>query len=76
MSVQVEKDDRQLAKELLSPILSVFGAEDGGVAFAKLQHSFLPQVVAAAKTEAQQEAMLKMVKQFSKLCEIMLKGDT
>jgi len=33
------------AKELLDPILNLFGAADGGVAFTLLRHQFLPSVL-------------------------------
>ncbi len=33
------------AKELLDPILNLFGGTDGGVGFALLRHQFLPLVL-------------------------------
>lgn len=55
----------------IEPILNVFGGADGGVAFARLRHTFLPEMYANESLEA--ERLVVMVKQFSRLCELMLK---
>ena len=62
------------AKELLSPILDVFGGSDGGVAFSRLQHGFLPAALDAAPTNQSTAELVKMVRQFSRLCDLALKG--
>jgi hypothetical protein len=54
----------------IEPILNVFGGADGGVAFAKLRHHFLPDMYALEGADAKR--LVVMVKQFSKLCELML----
>ena len=61
------------ARKLLDPILDVFGGADGGVAFSKLRHSFLPDALSKAGESNTTDQFLRMVGQFSKLCEIMLK---
>lgn len=63
------------AQELLSPILDVFGGSDGGSAFAKLQHAFLPAVLDAAATNEKIAELVTMVRQFSHLCDLALKGE-
>lgn len=63
----------QKTKELLDPILAVFGGEDGGVAFTKLRHGFLPDILRKAEEGSYAEHNLAvMVSQFSRLCEVML----
>lgn len=73
MIVEITNDDKQRAKELLEPILTVFGGEDGGAAFSKLRHQLLPEIAAKARISTQFEDMLKMISQFSKLCEVIQK---
>lgn len=63
------------AQELLSPILDVFGGSDGGSAFAKLQHAFLPAALDAAKTNERTAELVQMVRQFSRLCDLALKEE-
>lgn len=61
------------AGELLQPILEVMGGTDGGVAFARLRHSFLPSMLEAAEKGAPLTVeFVTMVTQFSKLCSTML----
>ena len=58
----------------LDPILNVFGGADGGVAFAKLRHEFLPAMYAKENKTQTEEDLIMMVKQFSRLCKYMLNG--
>lgn len=60
-------------EELIDPILDVFGGADGGIGFVKLRHGFLPNLVDKTNRTELEESVLTMVKQFSKLCEEMLK---
>lgn len=60
-------------KQDLVPILNVFGGADGGVAFAKLRHDFLPKIYTKPIKSPTEEAFIVMVKQFSRLCQEMLK---
>lgn len=59
------------AGELLQPILDVFSGVDGGVAFARLRHSFLPDMLAAQAEDPTAVEFVLMVRRFSKLCLIM-----
>jgi hypothetical protein len=61
------------AKRLLDPILDVFGGTDGGAAFSKLRDEFLPDALSKAGDSNTTDQFLKMVSQFSRLCELMLK---
>lgn len=62
------------AKQIVDPILSVFGGEDGGIAFARLSKSFLPEMIERAENgDAKAAELLRMATQFSKLCTLMLK---
>jgi hypothetical protein len=56
----------------IDPILNVFGGADGGVAFAKLRHHFLPKIYEKEHKTKTEEDFIKMVKQFSNLCKLML----
>lgn len=58
----------------IDPILNVFGGADGGVAFAKLRHEFLPAIYAKENKTQSEEDLIMMVKQFSRLCNYMLNG--
>ena len=62
------------AQRLLQPVLDVFGAADGGVAFTKLRHGFLPDIIKKHDENPTQtsEDFLRMVEQFSRLCQLML----
>ena len=61
---------RNEIQEDLDPILDLFAGADGGVSFAKLRHSLLPEIY-KRETESEIE-IVKIVKQFSRLCEHML----
>lgn len=63
------------AKQIVDPILSVFGCEDGGIAFARLSKSVLPEMIERAKNgDAKAAEFVRMVTQFSNLCTFMLKS--
>ena len=57
--------------ELMKPMLDVFSGIDGGAAFIKLQHSFLPQMLSKAG-DPQVDEFLKMISQFNRLCKMLL----
>lgn len=59
------------SKVLLDPMLDLFSGADGGVAFAKLRHSFLPDMLSKRGDENVDE-FLTMVERFSRLCTLML----
>ena len=62
------------ANQIVDPILSVFGGEDGGVAFARLSKSFLPEMIVRAHNgDAKAAELVRMATQFSRLCSLMLK---
>lgn len=62
------------AKRIVDPILSVFGCEDGGIAFVRLSKSFLPEMIERAENgDAKAAELVRMATQFSKLCTLMLK---
>lgn len=68
----------QKAKEVLNPILDVFGGADGGVAFATLVHSILPNLYNEQNNpqrNPQIDDLLESVERFSRLCELALKGE-
>jgi hypothetical protein len=74
--MMISEEAKNEARELLDPILSVFAAEDGGIAFAKLRHNFLPEMIDKESSEKVNESVARfmtMVRQFSKLCELMKK---
>lgn len=57
----------------LDPILNLFGGADGGGAFAELRHSFLPDMYSLNElNDPDAKRLVLMVKQFSKLCQLML----
>lgn len=59
-------------KEDLQPIIDVFTGADGGAAFARLHHGILLDVYSKeAPTQVEQD-FIKMVKQFSKLCSVVI----
>ena len=64
----------QAAQDITGPIVAVFGAEDGGVAFAYFRHELLPQLLREAPTNAKSAELLKLIQQFSGLCHIMLRS--
>ncbi len=65
-------DPHQEAGDLLQPILDVFGGADGGPAFARLRHSFLPDMLKTQDDNVTAAEFILMVRRFSKLCQIML----
>ena len=69
--MNTKEENAQRIKELIDPILDVFGGADGGIAFAQLCHSFLLEVF--AKETSQNEEFILMITRFSKLCSLMLK---
>ncbi len=64
------------AKVLLDPILDVIGGSDGGVAFTKLRHQFIPDILRMSNETHSQAAtdMVTSIERFSKLCNIMLES--
>lgn len=61
---------RTQIKHDIDPILDLFGGSDGGVGFAKLYHDFLPRLYSNDE-EISQDTVV-MIKQFSRLCKVML----
>ena len=61
---------QEKARELLKPILGVFGGEDGGVAFTKLLYEFMPHIL-ESKTQNAAE-MTEIITKFSRLCKVLL----
>lgn len=59
------------AKSVLDPILDVMSGADGGVAFAKLRHSFIPQILESACADQNAEDILRAFKVVARACEIM-----
>lgn len=57
------------AKELLQPILDVFGGADGGTAFCKMRHEVVPTALASPEVYA--KALLS-IRSFSALCSLLL----
>ena len=55
--------------DLLDPILDLFG-----VAFARLKHSLLPEMWDLAETNAKAAEFQTMIRQFSRTCTHVLKG--
>jgi hypothetical protein len=71
----MSEDNRKKSADLLKPMLDVFGGADGGGAFVKLQHKFLPDILEMAdQGEPTAQAAVLMVERFSKLCAEMLKS--
>ena len=60
--------------DLLDPILDLCGGADGGVAFARLKHSLLPEMWDLAETNAKAAEFQTMIRQFSRTCTHVLKG--
>ena len=64
---------QEQSKKLLDPILDVIGGADGGVAFARLQHNFLPEMIERYEAlDPEAREFMLMVTRFSKMCELML----
>lgn len=59
-------------RDILHPILDVFGGADGGVAFARLQHDFLRNLYEKEDPSETEQRAKVMVEQFSRLCQHML----
>ena len=67
-----QSDNGEQSRELLQPILDVMGGADGGVAFSRLRHEFLPDMLAKAESgDALAQEFVLMVRRFSKLCEVL-----
>lgn len=56
----------------LTPIMDVFGGVDGGVSYSRLHHGFLNEMYSKKYPTEAEAALIKMVKQFSRLCALML----
>jgi hypothetical protein len=63
----MDTDDQ--IKAILNPIMDVMAGADGGVAFAKLRHSFMRQVMESDGENAQD--ILKSFKVVARACQIM-----
>lgn len=62
-------------KEVVDPILNLFGAADGGAAFVIFYHQFLPQIYAEDKVLTDLELEFKKsLENVSNLCAHLLKA--
>lgn len=68
----MEKTVEDQVRELLIPILNVFGGADGGVAYARLQHDFLRGLYAKEDPSELEQQLKDVVQKFSRLCQVML----
>ena len=59
------------SRELLSPILDVMGGVDGGSAYALLQFEVIPMLLSRQDVQVNQDT-LRMIQQFSRLCQALL----
>ena len=57
--------------QLLQPMVDLFGGADGGPAFARLRHSFLPDMLAKRGDPTVDEFLLT-VERMSRLCKLMM----
>jgi hypothetical protein len=57
---------------LLQPMLDLFGGADGGVGFAELRHSFMPDMLAQRGTNPNVDEFLTMMERMNRLCKAML----
>jgi len=62
-------NDKEIQEDV-QPILDMFTGVDGGVAFAKFRHKFLPDVYAQNTPQAQEFKL--MMKRMAHLSKIML----
>ena len=65
------------ARELVAPMVDLFGGADGGVAFAIFQHQFLTHLHEKTEDGTISDVeidTLIMINQFSKLCSAFLAG--
>jgi hypothetical protein len=60
------------AGDLLQPMLDLFGGAEGGVAFARLRHSFLPDMLAQRGTNQNVDEFLASVERMNRLCRLMM----
>ena len=60
-------------QEIIDPIMDVFSGSDGGIAFAKLYHAYLPQWLEEESTNPQAKMVLDDLRRLSKLCKLMMK---
>ena len=60
-------------KKILDPIMDLFSGADGGSAFVRLRHVFLPDIfVSAEEGSSDAEDMIFTINRFSRLCKMML----
>ena len=52
-------------------MIDLFTGADGGVAFAKLHHYFLPEILSQRGNSPEVDEFIKMIYQMSHLCELM-----
>lgn len=62
-------DDDNIAREYVQNILDVFTGADGGMAFVKLRHVYLPAMI---KDRDQFSDMLVAIEKLNKLCGKLL----
>lgn len=65
------KDMNEQSRELLQPIVDLFSAADGGPAFSRLRHSFLPDML-EKRGDPNVDEFLLMVERMSRLCKLMM----
>lgn len=64
---------QEQAQALLQPILDLMGGADGGAGFARLRHSFLPEMLEKSAAGGKLEAeLVLMVTRMSVLCKTMM----
>lgn len=62
------------SKEIIDPILDVMGGVDGGVAFAQLHHSLMPELIkAAAEGNEKAISIVKAFELVGQVCKLLLK---
>ena len=68
-----EPEHEARARELMQPIVDVMTGADGGVAFSRLYHGFLPDILEKADAgDPLATEFILMVTRFSTLCKTMM----
>ena len=70
----VTKEHEDKARELLDPILDVFGGSDGGVSFTRLRHRFVPSLLADPNRSVVADELVAVIERFSRLCQMAQQG--
>lgn len=60
------------AKLDLQPILDVFSGADGGAAFSRIRHAFIPEIYCKEQNTDLEKQFIQVVKQFSRFCQAAL----